>query len=432
MLLTVKEFDTIISKDTFDGLEEGVHCIPPKYFQELDNFIRNQQDLDIDGNPLDYFRLYSKKGNGYAIKVRNHVGIIQLESGYQIQILPKIDFVSEEDGEYKNKRVFIDMLRTLKDFPGRLFASANLRTESINLYEIFINMFVFQVSLLTRKGLKSSYISKEDNLNILKGKLLINKHIKENIGHAERFYVSYDEYQLNRAENRLIKATLMKLQKISTSSSNLRLIRQQLLYFELVEASRNYEKDFADVKIDRTTKDYEDLITWAKVFLMNKSFSTFSGNSKSRALLFPMEKVFESFVTLHVRRVFEAEGYVVSTQDVGQYLLKEDGRRIFSLRPDIVLTDKNNRTIIMDMKWKRLFNNSEKNYGISQADMYQMYAYSKKYNANSVWVLYPLVHDFENKIIKFKDDDTTINIYFIDVSNIEHFISNLLEMVRCY
>ena len=34
--------------------------------------------------------------------------------------------------------------------------------------------------------------------------------------------------------------------------------------------------------------------------------------------------------------------------------------------------------IILDIKWKNLINNKYKNFGISRADMYQMYAYAKK------------------------------------------------------
>ena len=428
-LLTVKEFDTILSNEFFEIEEDGFHYIHPKYFQELDEFVRNQANADTDENLLDFFRPTSLKGKGNVIKVRNYVGIVQLESGYQIQILPKIDFENQNGRVIDTKEVFVNMLRTMKDFPGKMFSSANLRTDSINLYEIFINMFIMQVSRLTRKGLKSSYSYKEDNLNLFKGKLLINKHIKENIGHGERFYVAYDEFNLNRAENRLIKSTLLKLQKISTNSNNLKLLRQQLVYFDLVNPSKNYMSDFAQVNIDRTTKDYEEIMSWSKIFLMNKSFSTFSGDTKARALLFSMEKVFESFVSLHVKRFFTENGYEVSTQDTGQYLLKEENRKIFSLRPDIVLTKTSGKIIIMDMKWKRL-DSLEKNYGVSQADMYQMYAYSKKYKAQSVWVLYPLVKEFENKTITFEDNETKINLFFVDVSDIERCIEELFKLIE--
>ena len=428
-LLSIKEFEFITSNESYAETGDNAHYLKERYFKELDAFIRNQESTDDEGNPLDFLRTRTIKGLGNVIQAKNFVGLIQLESGYQIQILPKVDFGANDTGK-TTEEVFIDMLRSMKDFPGKVFSSANLRTESINLYEIFINMYLYQLSLLTRRGLKSAYVSQEDTLNVFKGKLLINRHLKENIGHAERFSLAYDEFNLNRPENRLIKSTLLKLQKISTSSNNLKSIRQQLIYFELVDPSWNYASDFDKVQIDRTTKDYEEILAWSKVFLMNKSFSIFSGDNKARALLFPMEKVYESFVSMHIVDIFEREHYSVSTQDTGRYLLKEENRNIFSLRPDIVVKDKEENTIIMDTKWKRLYDSPQENYGISQTDMYQMYAYSKKYNANKVWVLYPRVNELENRIIEFRDEDTKIHIFFVDVSEIKKSIKELLREIK--
>ena len=428
-LLSIKEFEFITSNNSYAETGDNIHYLSERYFKELDDFIRNQKSTDDEGNPLDFLRARTVKGIGNVIQAKNFVGLIQLESGCQIQILPKVDFGTNDTGK-TTEEVFIDMLKTMKDFPGKVFSSANLRTESVNLYEIFINMYLYQLSLLTRKGLKSAYISQEDTLNVFKGKLLVNRHLKENIGHAERFSLAYDEFNLNRPENRLIKSTLLKLQKISTSSNNLKSIRQQLIYFDLVAPSWNYASDFDEVQIDRTTKDYEEILAWSKVFLMNKSFSIFSGDNKARALLFPMEKVYESFVSMHIVDIFEREHYSVSTQDTGRYLLKEENRNIFSLRPDIVVKDKEENTIIMDTKWKRLYDSPQENYGISQTDMYQMYAYSKKYNANKVWVLYPRVNELENRIIEFRDEDTKIHIFFVDVSEIKKSIKELLREIK--
>ena len=428
-LLSIKEFEFITSNNSYAETGDNIHYLSERYFKELDDFIRNQESTDDEGNPLDFLRARTVKGIGNVIQAKNFVGLIQLESGCQIQILPKVDFGTNDTGK-TTEEVFIDMLKTMKDFPGKVFSSANLRTESVNLYEIFINMYLYQLSLLTRKGLKSAYISQEDTLNVFKGKLLVNRHLKENIGHAERFSLAYDEFNLNRPENRLIKSTLLKLQKISTSSNNLKSIRQQLIYFDLVAPSWNYASDFDEVQIDRTTKDYEEILAWSKVFLMNKSFSIFSGDNKARALLFPMEKLDESFVSMHIVDIFEREHYSVSTQDTGRYLLKEENRNIFSLRPDIVVKDKEENTIIMDTKWKRLYDSPQENYGISQTDMYQMYAYSKKYNANKVWVLYPRVNELENRIIEFRDEDTKIHIFFVDVSEIKKSIKELLREIK--
>lgn len=122
---------------------------------------------------------------------------------------------------------------------------------------------------------------------------------------------------------------------------------------------------------------------------MNKSFTMFSGKSSAKALLFPMEKVFEAYVAKNIKKVFKEIGWNVSTQDRGYYLFYEP-RNQFALLPDIVVDCGDRRKIIMDTKWKRLYNNERVNYGISQFDMYQMYAYAKKYGTLEVWLLYPV------------------------------------------
>lgn len=315
----------------------------------------------------------------------------------------------------------------MKDFPSKVFNDASLKVDQMNLYEIFINMYLQEVRQLVKRGIKSAYVTQEDNLKYYKGKLLINQQIRTNLAHRERFYVTYDEFHPNRAENRLVKATLLKLQKLTSSAENAKEINQLLTAFEMVEPSLNYQKDFSRVTIDRNTKDYEMLMQWSKVFLMNKSFTTFSGDSTSRALLFPMESVYESYVAQQIRKMFCPDGWEVSSQDKGHYLFIEPKRQ-FALRPDIVL-EMDGRTVIMDTKWKSLVDNERINYGISQADMYQMYAYSKKYKTSEIWLLYPINDDMRDHTdIRFDSGDgTTVNVFFVDVANIEDSL-RLLKM----
>ena len=124
--------------------------------------------------------------------------------------------------------------------------------------------------------------------------------------------MAFDEFHPDRPENRIVKATLEKLQRITESAENSKEIRQLLIAFELVTSSVNYKKDFSKVVIDRNTKDYEILMEWSKVFLMNKSFTTFSGSTTSAALLFPMGKVYESYVAQEIKKVMIPGGWNVS------------------------------------------------------------------------------------------------------------------------
>ena len=420
----VKEFDSIIGNADYKN-DPDYTCLSETEFADLMRFVKEYSSVEGSSDALDFMRIGYKRPVGDIINIKNYVGLIQMSNGFQVQMLPKISFDDDDSGNEKTKRIFLKMLKSMKDFPSKVFNDASLRVDRMNLYEIFINMYLQEVRQLVKHGIKSSYIQQEDNLRFYKGKLLINDHIKANMAHGERFFVAYDEFHPNRPENRLVKSTLLKLQKITTSAENSKEIRQLLTAFEMVEPSTNYEKDFAKVSMDRSTKDYEMLMPWSKVFLLNKSFTTFSGSVTSRALLFPMERVYESYVAQEMRKVFAPDGWRVSSQDTGYYLFMEP-RRQFALRPDIVMK-RGERTIILDTKWKSLFDNDQKNYGISTGDMYQMYAYSKKYETPEIWLLYP-----ENKAMKGhtpiefdSGDNVHVSLHFVDLEHIEENLEDL-------
>ncbi len=424
-LLEVREFDKISCNPDF---QTEYKYLPEPVFKDLEEFIHAFTGDEEHADALEFLTIGFRRNVGDIISVNNYVGLIQMQTGYQIQVLPKIDFGDGSDEKSTNvetKRVFLQMLRSMKDFPSKVFNDANLKMDRMNLYEIFINMYLQEVRTLVKHGIKSTYLSHEDNLNFFKGKLLVNEHIKKNSTHRERFYVRFDEYQVNRAENRLVKATLLKLQGITGSAENQKEIRQLLTAFEMVTPSANYQKDFSKVTIDRNTKDYDMLMRWSKVFLLNKSFTTFSGGTSARALLFPMERVFESYVAKQLNHTVAELNWELSAQDKGFYLF--DSPRQFALRPDIVITRDDGTKIILDTKWKSLMDSPRKNYGISQADMYQMYAYSKKYKTPEIWLLYPLNNEIRGHSDIFFDSDDGVNVkvFFVDVANIEESLEEL-------
>ena len=293
-ILRIREYDTIICNEDY---KTEYKYLPQNLFDNVEQFIREYTSSESGADALDFLKIGYRKGVGRTISVNNYVGLIEVNGRQSIEVLPKIDFaekfLSDEDRDEETKRVFIRMLKTMKDFPGKSFNMANLNVSRMNLYEIFINMYVQEVYRLVKHGIKSSYVNQNNNLNYFKGKLDITNHIKNNLVHKERFYMSYDEYLVDRPENRIVKTTLEILLKKSNSFENQREINKLLNSFELVNSSINYQRDLSKITIDRTTEEYRMLIEWSKIFLFNKSFTSFSGNNLSRAILFPMEKVYE-------------------------------------------------------------------------------------------------------------------------------------------
>ena len=391
-------------------------------FDKLKQFILESNTCN-ETDALDFMSISYKKGVGEVITAKNYVGLISMRDGTVIEVLPKIAKLSVED----SKELLIDMLKTVKELPFKAFNTAKLHIDKIPLLEVFISMFINEVKLLLQKGLKSDYVLHQENEKFLKGKLLFHNHIKENLTHKERFYVEYHLYNLDRPENRLIKATLAYLFKVSNSAKNKKDLQTLLLSFDEVGISKNIDVDFDLCSSGRDMRAYEQVLQWCKIFLKGNSFSNAKGSNLATALLFPMERLFESYVAEKLRKALDLKRHNLKVQDGKHHLFEKK----FALRPDIVVENKELEVcVVMDTKWK-LLNCYSNNYGISQSDMYQMYAYGKKYKSEKVVLLYPLneaVANIEKRInfLPSLEDKVSVSVRFLDLAD-KDFIKDVVE-----
>jgi 5-methylcytosine-specific restriction enzyme subunit McrC len=377
---------------------------------------------------LELMSVSSKRGIGKIITARNYVGLVIMKDGTAIEILPKIYSKGEVDS-CVTKKVFLEMLKTVKEVPYKTFNVSSLKAEHINLFEIFIRMFIEEVYAIVKGGLKTSYLSYSGNESFFKGKLLVLKHIKHNMCHKERIYVEYDVLSPNRPENKLIKSTLQLLQKHTTNSKNKKDLSNLMASFVGIDVSRNPHHDFSLYVKNRNMSGYDTALKWCKVFLLNKSFTAFAGSELAYALLFPMEYVFECYVAAKLKKVLDKEKYSISIQDKSNYLFDYPSKK-FALKPDIVLKDNTSgKKIVLDTKWK-LLAPCYPNFGISQADMYQMYAYGKKYAAHKVILLYPWnenVRGLSGEVSFSSNDGVFVNVMFVDLMNIDKSIEHIFS-----
>ena len=419
----IREYGAFVAEKAIDGYV----TLPQRTFDQLEEFVLTNGSKDADA--LELLGISARKGIGKIITAKNYVGIITMRDGTTIEILPKVHSAIDDDASGKRtKRLLIDMLKTLRDSPYKALQTSNVNIERMNIFEIFIRMFVDEVFFIVKRGLKCSYETVEENATFFRGKMKFSQQIKLNHSHKERSYVEHDAFTANRPENRLLKATLQHLYRHSGSSKNRNDIKILLNSFAEVDASIDYKGDFAKYVPDRNMKDYTTALLWSRVFLMSKSFTSFAGSEVALALLFPMETLFESYIAALLRKKLSAVEFSVSAQDKSYHLFDEPTKK-FLMKPDIVVKRKADNTIfIMDTKWKVL-SDAKANYGVSQADMYQMYAYHKKYKAENVTLLYPQTDMLcADDGVEFRSDDgVAVKVRFIDLFNVQSSLDNLIE-----
>jgi 5-methylcytosine-specific restriction enzyme subunit McrC len=406
------EYGVIRSADDYDSsvvntLEELY--LPVTHFHSIYKYISQNQDDSKDSEKP--FALFSK-GKRKQIKVKNYVGVIETQEGLHLEILPKIHTgkttIKEELDE--TKMIFLKMLKHLKNSPFVNISKAHIETQKdFPILEVFIKSYIQEAETVFNYGVKSDYVLKEENIPYLKGKLKINENIKFNFADKSKFYCEYSEYSPDIPVNRLVKSTLLKLMKLTSSYSSYYSINKVLSHLEEVCASVNIKDDLLKVQQPtRLLSKYKMLLLWSEIFLTNKSFTNFKGDNLNMAILFPMEKVFEDYIAHLFKRY--SDGYRIKIQDKSYFLVdSHKGERKFSIRPDIVLDKVEQKKKIIDTKWKLLDENSLRgNYNISSADMYQLYAYGKRYAYNddtkenpNLVLLYPSNPNFTKKLDNF-------------------------------
>jgi len=338
--------------------------------------------------------------NTEVLQLNNYVGVVLTRDGTQIEVLPKIGKRLEgEVGEIKARNSLLIMLKTLGKFRHIQTNNANITKAKMPLLEVFITQFLDSVNALVKRGLRSDYVKQEDNLAFLKGKLLVGKQIRHNSINKHKFYVEYDEFLQDRPANRLVHAALQKVANNARSARNQKLLRELTFVFDEIPASRNHKQDFSQIKLDRGMSYYQTPLEWTRLILDGFSPLTMKDKNSALSLLFPMEAVFESYVE-SVLKTQIADGQQLHGQVNAQHLVKHKQRNMFNLKPDLMIYKDKTPLVVLDTKWKLVDSSGKDKYGISQADMYQMFAYGHKYldGSGHIFLIYPEQDNFDAPI----------------------------------
>ncbi|MGR5220269.1 McrC family protein [Vibrio parahaemolyticus] len=405
----VFEFGFLCS-DKNASIQHGFCHVSERSFEYLESLFFNEQsasqhDLEQrDSNVSQFLQLRIRFGYK-VLQVKNYVGVIFTPHGQHIEVLPKIAKTAEdfELGVTESRSKLLMMLRHLGEFRHLATDSASVDTLKMPLLEVFIKQFLDSVNQLVKRGLRSDYVRREDNLAFQKGKLKVSKQLRHNVVNKHKFFVEYDEYLQDRPANRLIRAALKKVASYTRANVNQRLLRELDFVFDEVPASLNAKQDFARVKLDRSMSYYQAPLAWARLILEGFSPLSMKGTSSAQSLLFPMESVFESYVAsvLSEQLIPEAK---LHTQTTSEYLVQHQNRRQFQLRPDLLITHREGTSsegikLVLDTKWK-LIDIQAKNYGLAQSDFYQMLAYGQNYQdgAGDLVLIYPRHDGFQEPI----------------------------------
>ena len=346
-----------------------------------------------------------------AFRTTQWVGVVQVP-GLQLEILPKIDLVAAEHSETGDvpqteaRRNLLYMLAVSGDVPVRSRDVARLAVRKAALSETLAAIFGQRLLRELLRGREKAYIAQEENLRQFKGKLFVPRHVVHNAAHRERFFCRFDELLEDTLMNRIFRACCRLLLDVTNQPATQDTIRHCLLLLDGVSDVSVQEADFGRISINRQNERFEDLLRFCRLLLSGATPTVQAGATRTFSLLFDMNIVFERFIAAFVRRYIATviEGLRVYRQSAGhsKHLMASAGVGVLRLAPDLLM-ELAGRPLVVDTKWKVLSAKSARS-GVSDADLYQLFAYTRRYGCARSILLYPHVSGLEPRDFDVLDE----------------------------
>lgn len=330
-----------------------------------------------------------------AIRAGQVVGVLAADD-CTLEILPKIDQAPGRASPEGIRLELVHMLAVVLDLDVAVGSLTPLGWQRQNLLEILIRVFCDKLFAAAHRGLPRRYMGHEEDLPSLRGRLDVVRQFTRLAASPQTLACRFDELSPDTALNRIMKAAVARLLRISRAPENQRRLRELSFAFVDVTDLPVSALRWDDALIDRTNASWQELKRLARLLLGGRFQTTSRGEGHGFALLFEMHALFEEYVARQLSRALRGSAFSVQRQATGRYCLTEldetgaEGARRFMTTPDIVVRRGREPVLIIDTKWKRLAARvADPNLGVAQGDVYQIMAYGRVHRCPRLMLLYP-------------------------------------------
>ena len=243
------------------------------------------------------------------------------------------------------------------------------------------------------QGLLQGYITTDEASLVLRGRLRTSEQISRRFGMAIPLEITYDDYTMDIAENRILLSAVLRLLTLPRLSP---LARKRLLHLKLQLIDATPLTKGAPIpkwQASRLNLRYQPALHFAELVLAGGSFEHEVGNLTITGYSFDMWKIFEDFVCVALKESLALRGLTGLLQSgVALDLAGNVG-----MKPDFVVRDGTETIAVADSKYKM-----EKPSGFPHADVYQLLAYCTALRLSAGHLIYAkgesdvITHTIEN------------------------------------
>lgn len=316
------------------------------------------------------------------VKLSQYAGVIRLGARV-LEVLPK---TSPSHSLEQCRGTLLRLIRLARSTPSFIDAEVAQQLNRGSLLEVFIEVFFREVLSLARGGLLQQYAGRADDLNVVRGRINLQRQLTALASRRDVLACNYDELTYDNSWNRLLKSAVRAVRPWIVSPHIYRQWNELIATFDGVSDVRPSQRSLIPT---RQTTRYKRAAQWANWILNLLTPAIRAGKGEAPGMLFEMNKLFERAVANWLRSRTRPS-VSVREQDVSTHFAVTDGgRAAINLRPDLVFREGQRVILIADTKWKMLVPDNAGQLLPSEADTYQMHAYSSRLLCDDVCLIYP-------------------------------------------
>lgn len=367
------------------------------------------------------------KGGQRVAQATQYVGVVRLGK-HTVQVLPKIHAANVTDRNTQARQATHNLLHLLAEaghVTVREHAVAPLLQRDSDWFEILTRLFATHLKDEWQRGAHRSYVTIDDDLGVLKGKWRVVERARRP-ARDHRFDVTYDEFSADTPLNRVFRYVVERLWQVSRDAGNRRLLGELRPWLdEVTLLPAVTAAGAAPSLLTRLNQRYEPLLNLARLFLDHLALQLAHGDDTSFAFMFDMNALFEALAVNLIRRHRDRilppalAACDLLPQSVGHacYLAHDAHGNHFHLKPDLAFRVGTDFPLLLDTKYKTL-DPADRRPGVSQADLYQMFAYARIYKCPRIVLLYPQTADMPDALrhgFTFHGGRDTVTVASLDI-----------------
>ena len=247
-----------------------------------------------------------------------------------------------------------------------------------NVYSMFSAILSKGISLQLKQGLYKEYISKQEDISTLRGKINLHGSLNNMLKQNNKLTCEYDELSENNIMNQVLKSVvLMLIQNKDVKKEYKDSLRKEMLFFSTIDTVDLFTVKWSSFRFQRNNQNYRMLISVCQLIVEGMLISESKGEYHLASFIDEqrMCHLYEKFILEYYKK-HHPELHASATEIKWQ--LDDDCRTMLPAMLSDIYLKNDTKVLIIDAKYYG--HNTQVQYDkhtIHSNNLYQIFTYVK-------------------------------------------------------